>query len=264
MDGVIENLKIDESRVYATGFSNGNAFVLTRVLVELNDRFAAVAGSAQIMMNEFEIEGNLLPAVTTMGTKDGKLLAIHPDSSIPFSIQGILNDPVIRPFMDSTLYSLRLSNNFTIDSTLQTITFHFEESVDSGDNEWHFTMVNCIGHVYPNGENNPWNLVVAPIFWDFFQRFKIEDNSTSVDEEDINLPCPIPTLISETDLDLSCFIATSHDPWSILITDISGNTLMRQVIDQSGIDAQRLPKGVLLFSFFRNGQLVNTSRVIKI
>ena len=264
LDGVIDNLNVDENRIYATGFSNGSAFVHTRILVEMNDRFAAAARSAGIIMNEFEIDGYLMPAVTTLGTKDGVVLGIHPDTILPYSVQGILNDPVVGRFMDSTLYALRLEKSFTVDSSQQSITFHFVESLEDNSNEWHFTMVNCIGHVYPNGTNNPWNLVVAPIFWEFFKQFELNGGSVSVKEELLDVPCKLISPLLGSELELRCNDTRDVKNWEVIEFDAFGNRFAKRDVLDGPISIEGLPSGTLFISFLHKGKLIRPQHVIKI
>ena len=251
LDRIIETFNIDESRVYASGFSNGAKFVHTRVLPELNHRFAAIGCSAGLMMNKFDISGNLLPTISLIGTTDGKILPAHPDSILPFNIQGILDDPVLGRVIDSTIYSLQLEKEFTVDSTVQSISFHFDKSTSGNDNEWFFVVLNRVPHVYPHGNNNRWNLVAANMFWNYFQNFQVITNTD--DENHFNTdPCAGSIRLVNKQLDLSCLFDNRQDKWEALLYSVSGILVKKCTVNDRFLELDNLRSGMYIVSFRNN------------
>ena len=264
LDRVIESFNVDERRIYASGFSNGSSFVHTRIIPEMNDRFAAATGIAGFLKFEFDIEGILMPAITTVGTKDGKILDVHPDTILPFNVQGILDDPAFGKFIDSSLFSLRLAKEYTVDSTFEAITFHFNTSLEDDDNEWHFSVLNRVAHVYPNGGNNPLGLTVAPQYWEFFKQFQLQDESTSVVETEENLPFVFSSIIDSDILSLTLLNQSNVDEWSVLISDRNGNAFREFTILDEPLYIGDLPFGLYILTFIRDGKPVSSCKVIKL
>ncbi len=258
LDGVIKTFNVDTSRIYATGFSNGNSFVHTRIIPEMNDRFAAVAGNAGLIKHKYIINGPLLPAITMIGTQDGKILEGHPDTILPFSVQGILTDPALGNSIDSSVFTLKLEKQYTLDSSLQSINFHFKQPQTDQENEWHFIVINRMGHVYPNGSNNLWNLEVAPIYWEFFKRFPKHSTGIDLIENSIPKDCQQPQFISLDLLDVSCF--KSHfdaGKLHMVISDVLGRRVMAHTIQENSVSLHSLETGIYLITLSnRRGQKV--------
>lgn len=248
LDLTIETFNIDASRVYASGFSNGSKFVHTRILPEMNGRFAAVGCNAGLMMNKFDIEGSLLPTTTMIGTKDGKLLPSHPDTILPFNIQEILEDPILGKVIDSTLYSLQLEKDYTVDSTQQAITFKFNNSKTGNDNEWNFFVLNRVAHVYPHGNNNPWNMIMAPIFWNYFKQFQIISN-TNEENMTQDFSCMESINVFNNHLDVSCLIDDSSNNWQLYIYEINGQLIKHLYINERTLDLNDLDSGIFITNF---------------
>lgn len=262
LDLVIASFNVNEKKVYATGFSNGGSFVHTRILPEMNHRFAAIGCNAGLIKHEYNISGNLLPTVTMIGTKDGKILPAHPDTILPFDVYGILNDVVLGKTIDSTLHSLQLEKDYTVDSTQQAITFHFNVSASGNNNEWFFRVLNNVGHVYPHGNNNPWDLVVAPQYWAFFQQFEVVTSLKPEKSIREPFPCSFPTLISDRRLDVSCLFNDSSSGWEVLICNQMGQVLMQAPIEKDYLDIDMKAKGMLFISFFNQNSLRHTGKFI--
>ena len=49
----------------------------------------------------------------------------------------------------------------------------FDEKTTPEGSEYHFMMVKELEHKYPNGDNNPNNVVAADILWDWFVQFSL-------------------------------------------------------------------------------------------
>lgn len=72
LDRIIEDYEVDETRVYATGISNGG-FMTHRVACDLSERFVAIAPVAGTLSQELRDEcepTRPVPVMMVMGTKD--------------------------------------------------------------------------------------------------------------------------------------------------------------------------------------------------
>ena len=180
-----------------------------------------------------------------------------------FTVQGILDDPALGKFIDSSLFSLKLSKNYTVDSTFQAITFHFTESLDDLDNEWHFNVLNRVAHVYPNGNNNPLNIAVAPQYWEFFQRFELDSGSTSVKRPTSKIPCDFPTVLATPDFYFSCFNNDFYEKWRVTVHDMYGNELSKTGLSENN-RLSIFQNGTYILSFYKSGRFIGAKRIIRI
>ena len=166
---LLNTFNIDETRVYATGFSNGGRFVNTRLLVEMSDVFAAVATASGMLRKTHQVQNEFIPAATILGTKDGKLGAFTP-LPLPLNHEDIMNHSLFR---DSLLFgmhsTLQLTDNYNLEEESWQTTMHFNTPTgeNSSENSFTFTIIKDMGHIYPNGENHP--LIAANYFWNFFK-----------------------------------------------------------------------------------------------
>ena len=178
---ILDNLKatfnVDERRIFATGSSNGGYFVISRLLVQMNDVFAAFA-TAQVGPDlQTEVDTS---AITTrfhtslykiFGTQDGlasKEMGIP--LPFPFRADDILNHPNFRTMLLKTTTVLDLDMSYTVLSDPNFTTLTFDHSLVGAGNEFIFQMIRGMNHFYPDGENNLAGLDAADVFWDFFMR----------------------------------------------------------------------------------------------
>jgi poly(3-hydroxybutyrate) depolymerase len=178
---IIESLKatfnVDEKRIYATGSSNGGYFVISRLLVQMSDVFAAFA-TAQVGPDiQTEVDTSVIKTRTNtslykiFGTQDG-LVSKEMGLPLPFPFrdEDILNHPNFKTMLLKTTTVLDLDISYTVQSDPNFTTLTFDRSLVGADNEFIFQMLRGMGHLYPDGENNPAGLDAADVFWDFFMR----------------------------------------------------------------------------------------------
>ena len=171
---------VDTHRVYATGFSNGAGFVLTRLIPEMSTTFAAYATAGSGLMSEerLEVELPVVPAslYSVLGTQDQKV-AENTGYPLPFPVQteAMLVDPLLGPmFVNTTdLLGLELDYTAVVDEATGSNILTFNTSPSGVGNQYIFRMVDRMGHVYPSGHNNRHELDVAPLFWDFFGQYSL-------------------------------------------------------------------------------------------
>lgn len=174
---IIEDLKvtfnIDNKRIFASGFSNGGGFVITRLIPEMNDVFAAYSTGGAGLLGEAEV--NDVPITVSaslysvIGTNDNKI-AEGQDVPVPFpfAANDILNDPLFNPMFEKTTALLGLEMSYAVESQSDFTRFTFNKSLTGVDNEYVFMMIKGLFHVYPSGDDNRSKIDAADLFWDFF------------------------------------------------------------------------------------------------
>jgi polyhydroxybutyrate depolymerase len=186
VDFVNENYATDESRFYATGFSNGGQFT-ARLAIETTDVFSAFAPTGagsipdQVLAAaeaQAETKSELIftarPVMQMIGEEDPKLT--HSSGVEAFNMAesaATEGDPVWDRYMNNYLALEGLTDSYTYERTERVAHFTFDEPVDAGsDAAYHMLIVENMGHTYPNGINYPIN--AAEIFWTFFQEYSLE------------------------------------------------------------------------------------------
>jgi polyhydroxybutyrate depolymerase len=174
---------IDPKRTYATGFSNGGSFVSSRLMLQMNDVFAAFAicgsGIKAATLNVTDLmESQVVTSLyTIIGTNDEKISegTGHP-RPFPLDPAGILADTLFGPTLtnSATILSLDPAQYELIGSNPNFTIFRFNHSTAGADNEYIFQMVEGMGHVYPSVDNNRYQLNAAHVFWEFFVRHPLK------------------------------------------------------------------------------------------
>jgi polyhydroxybutyrate depolymerase len=170
MDTIMHFVPIDQSRIYASGFSNGGGFT-SKLAVEMSDLFAAVAVAGGALSDgDSAMPKENIPVWFVLGTRDDKWLKGFEGTGItelPFNVSTLvyLTRPLAR-----FVGTFGLSQAFTKDSIRNTLNYRFTTPAGSTPaTEFRFTLIDNMFHVYPNGTNN--QFVAANFFWDFFSRF---------------------------------------------------------------------------------------------
>lgn len=176
LDFIENNYEIDQSRIYATGFSNGGGMV-SRMAVELSDRFAALASSAGPLRRMPEQAVRLHTFVMTLGNIDTPALEyfnfLHDPDISAFPLDESLLD--ISEFngsiVDPMLTTLQLGNAYTYDliqiNGVDVGKFTFSDAQTGQGHEYIVLIIDSLTHQYPNGANHP--MVMADYLWDVFK-----------------------------------------------------------------------------------------------
>ena len=180
------NLNIDCTRVYATGFSNGGAFVKTKIHVDLADIFAATTSAGGIGVggglapqyhptNGFDFR----PHFEVVGTVDDKkrencvlLGDLNPGDLLPRAVVDVVATPCMwDPLM---LYTDALGLNTAPFTTVENASYtQFLWSTTAlpgpGPREYRFRILPGMTHEYPSGSNYAVDYV--PIFYSWMSQY---------------------------------------------------------------------------------------------
>ncbi len=175
IDLIKATFSIDASRIYVSGFSNGGAFVKSRLMEEMDDTFAAMSGGG------FGIRETIIPStmrytpfLSILGSKEEQVLEDLGLQSIPSSMTDILAIPVFNDNLNSLLDALNLGNAYKeISHGDKYKEFTWDDDLSGQGNEYKFILVNKLEHKYPNGKNNPQNVVAVDILWPWFSKFSL-------------------------------------------------------------------------------------------
>ncbi len=174
---------VDDSRIYASGFSNGGSMV-ERLMIETTDIFAAFAPSSSGGISPEETEEMLeeykpftfeaRPTMRLLGSLDPKLT--HVSQVTEFSIDETAaeeGDPVHERYIEGQLAILDLLDSYDYQTSGKVSHFAYTEPVSgSGSNaEYHLYVVDGMMHVYPHGRGG--SLSAPDLAWDFFTRFSL-------------------------------------------------------------------------------------------
>jgi poly(3-hydroxybutyrate) depolymerase len=173
---------VDSNRIYASGFSNGGAFVISRLIPEMNDVFAAysTAGAAifgpaapvnrEGDLSQLSLASSPASLYIILGSEDEKIAEIT-GATLPFPVvaEEMLQHPNLADIFTRTPQFLSLSPTYEVEYEKPAYaTMTFSSSPTNAGNQFIFRMVKNMGHVYPSHDNNRYALNAADLFWEFF------------------------------------------------------------------------------------------------
>jgi polyhydroxybutyrate depolymerase len=182
VDAVKQSYKVDPSRFYVTGFSNGAQFTC-RLLVEMTDVFAAYAACsapgavpASVATRANETPNSPFrprPLMHVFGELDPKLTHAMGVTAFPMDESAVApSTPLKEKSINNLLLLLRLADTYTYRRANRVSAFRYTQPANSGAApEYVFAIVKGMKHVYPNGINYP--LKAVDQFWPFFQKYRL-------------------------------------------------------------------------------------------
>lgn len=159
--------RIDRSRVYATGFSNGASFT-SRLAKERSMLFAAAAPGSGTLAVTPELAPRPMDVIHWVGSKDDRFIPV--DVTIKVD-ESLLATPYFKSrFVTPMLATLGLADAYTYSEQLvgsRTIaTFTYATSTMGNTNRYSFSVIEGMFHIYPSG--TPAGLAAADFAWDLF------------------------------------------------------------------------------------------------
>lgn len=174
VDTIKATFNVNPKKFFASGFSNGSVFTF-KLAMDAPDIFEAVATASGPLLSL----DSLKPAKTvriwnTLGTDDPLFEDYLGVSPLPFGGDSILY--YYNSVINRVLGCEGLSNNYNKFYSPITNTFVYQTPLAGNPNTiYMFTLMKGLTHEYPNGVNYP--LVGADIFWNFFNKTLILENS---------------------------------------------------------------------------------------
>ena len=165
---------IDPKRIYVSGFSNGGAFVRTRIMDEMNDVFAAASGGNIGFEQPLTITGHILPFFQIIGSKDDHILDFLGMQELPLYANDLLQIPEIANQIDNLKVSLSIGDGYSeapVVPRYNLITW--DNDLTGNGNEYKLLIVNDLRHRYPNGNNNPQGVKATDFLWDWFMEYEL-------------------------------------------------------------------------------------------
>jgi len=180
------HLNIDCDRVYASGFSNGGAFIKYRVRVGLADIFAATSSAAGIGIEAgspseyFPADGaSFRPHFGIGGTHDQGFLDyciglgdLAPGDPFPHKIADIIATPCLWNAVTTLAAAIGLDTGaYRVIEHMDYTQILWESVIlpGPGPTEYRFRILPGLGHEYPSGNNYPTDYV--PILYTWLSRF---------------------------------------------------------------------------------------------
>jgi polyhydroxybutyrate depolymerase len=187
LDDLEALLPVDQSRVYAAGFSNGGGFT-SRLAVEVSNRFAAAGAMAGALGQEY-VPVERIPVIYGLGTLDDRvleqvnpaLLALGRDTitALPLDPDSLLDLPQVPTVFAAIANTFDLEPDvYTVRSDGTTNTIFGWTTPQAGNtdgNVFYFGLLAGVTHQYPrgplgpHGSNNPNNFDATEVFWPFFR-----------------------------------------------------------------------------------------------
>lgn len=162
------NRRVDEKRIYASGFSNG-AEMIQRLLVERSNVFAALHSHAGGMRVTPRPARNM-SFVNSLGSKDDRFIEIVGVPFFPIIAQTLTAPGFRRIVANEQLAQCQLSDvNTYSESTIggrRLARWMHRTSLVGASNTYEFVLFEDMTHMYPNGTNYP--VPMADMIWPFF------------------------------------------------------------------------------------------------
>jgi hypothetical protein len=179
-------LNIDCDRIYASGFSNGGAFVKTKIHVDLADIFAATTSSGGIGLGDgtasdfYPTDGfSFRPHFEVVGTLDDKKQAncvaagdLLPGQLLPLAIANVIATPCMWDPLNLFVQALGLDPALYAAVEYPAFTqFVWDSAVlpGPGPREYRFRILPGMTHEYPSGTNYATDYV--PIFYHWMSQY---------------------------------------------------------------------------------------------
>ncbi|MFT7485729.1 MAG: putative esterase [Candidatus Paceibacteria bacterium] len=185
-NSVASHLSIDCDRVYASGFSNGGAFVKTRIRVDMPDLFAATTSGggmgvhAASPSDQFPADGaTFRPHFEVVGNQDANKLAncidqgdLNPGDSLPRLVADIMATPCMWVPLTTMAAAIGMDPGSFVAVEQQNFTQLLWNNAllpGPGPTEYRFRVLPGLDHAYPSGNNHPIDYV--PIFYMWMSQF---------------------------------------------------------------------------------------------
>lgn len=171
------SLSIEDRQVYISGFSNGGGFVKSEVVPRMGDVIAAANSTGGVgLPTVYPIEGNrTMPFFNISGTKDDRIWeSIGEARELPIQAAEIQAHDYLWSGLNNMCDMLGLDTTYTEQSHIPDYNLMiFDKPLEPGASQFIFMMVKELQHRYPNGGNNPREVIAVDILWPWFEQFSL-------------------------------------------------------------------------------------------
>ncbi|MCC6241323.1 MAG: prolyl oligopeptidase family serine peptidase, partial [Gemmatimonadaceae bacterium] len=162
------NRRIEEKRIYASGFSAGGAMV-QRLLVERNSVFAALHAHAGGLTVP-PVPSRAISFVYSLGSQDDRYVTPFGIPAFPIDAQTMAVPAFKSMATTRQLSVLQLADQYTYTEQIvrgvEVGRWAYRTSLVGASNSYEFVLFDGVTHIYPNGINS--RLTMADLIWPFF------------------------------------------------------------------------------------------------
>ncbi|MCC6816722.1 MAG: T9SS type A sorting domain-containing protein [Saprospiraceae bacterium] len=243
---------INSSMIYVAGFSNGGVMA-GKLALELPDVFAAATCTSAFI---HDLDSNRvkskIPFWNMFGTHDSMFIERTGFPYVPFNDSCLA---YMRNGIGNALGSFGLDTQYI--KTQDSLTLNYEYTTPlNGEtpNFFKFSMINGMGHNYPNGVNFP--MFGAALHWEFFKSHqKISYTSTPQKLNEIYVwPNPVSDRLNLSELNFGDQVKIMDLQGRIYKTDILNNQL----------NIQELPAQIYILSILHSDHSSEHFKIIKV
>ena len=166
-----KNYNIDAKKIYASGFSNGCGFILSRIVPERSNLFAAVGAAGSLIQSPYPSMGRKVPGFIMIGQKDSHFTThLSPPGPLPMTEQGIKKEPFLwNDMIPNLLTTFGHANKYRVKSGKKFIQLQFDQRKGGKKGDFRFAILEGVAHKYPNGDKASNGIRAAEQFWNFFK-----------------------------------------------------------------------------------------------
>lgn len=168
---------VNGNKIYMSGFSNGGGFVKSEIIPRMGDQFAAVNATGGVGI-PYPIDlqtDRIVPFYNISGTMDDRIWeAIGIAKELPIKAEDIVAHDFLWNALENMCEMLELETSFSEEPHIPKYNIMtFKSGKTARATEHILMMVKGLEHRYPNGSNNPNEVVAADILWEWFAQHEL-------------------------------------------------------------------------------------------
>ncbi|MEL6674337.1 MAG: hypothetical protein AAFR61_19170 [Bacteroidota bacterium] len=165
------NLRVNSQKIYASGFSNGMGFILSKLLVEMSDTFAAFGGAGSLLQTSAGPINDAAPLFVMLGEKDDRFTVHAGVASLPATEAALEANVFMKSAQEVLLEMEQLATTYQVRERPRYLQYRFPTPVGSGAPEMRFAVLKGIGHAFPSGKPQHNGIIAADVLWNFFNAY---------------------------------------------------------------------------------------------
>ena len=167
-----DNFNIDDSRIYAAGFSNGCGFSMQRMLPERAHLFAAIGCVGSVVGEPFTVKGKRRPLMLLLGENDNRFTPTA-GGPLPMNMLRFKANDFVQMVVTALTTSLGLTreHSFPLNGSGKVLLARYTQvRRPKHGQSLRLGIMKGVGHVYPNGKASHNGLIATDYLWKFFSR----------------------------------------------------------------------------------------------